>query len=179
VARIFPALLAAYAEFAQRHPGRGAVALHPSAEIRDVLAAILRRDPLPPGVRVELRPTGSPVGAAAVLTSSGTMSMHCALAGIPGAIAYRANPVTYLLGRWLVQVPYLGIANLLLGEAMYPEYLQGAARADRLAGELAACLDDPGRQARSAEQARRLQVVLRQPATGTAADWLERHLAPD
>ena len=178
VTRIFPALLAGYAEFARSHPGRAAVALHPSAEIRAVLAAIRDRIPLPAAGRVELAPTGTPVGAAAVLTSSGTMSMHCALAGIPGAIAYRANPVTYLLGRWLVQVPYLGIANLLLGEPMNPEFLQGAARPDRLARELAACLDDPARRARCADQARRLQVVLHQPATGTAADWLARHLGP-
>ena len=54
------------------------------------------------------------------------MSMHCALAGIPGAIVYRTDPLTYLAGRWLVRVPYLGIANILLGEPMYPEYIQGA-----------------------------------------------------
>ncbi len=177
VARIFPALLAAYAEFASAHPGRGAVALHPSPEIRGVLEEILQRTRLPAAARVEPAPAGATVGASAVLTSSGTMSMHCALAGIPGAIAYRANPVTYLLGRWLVQVPYLGIANLLLGEPMYPEYLQGAARPERLAHELAACLDDPARRTRTAEQARRLHVVLRQPASGTAGDWLERQLA--
>jgi lipid-A-disaccharide synthase len=105
------------------------------------------------------------------------MSMHCALAGIPGAIVYRTNPLTYLLGRWLVTVPYIGIANLLLGEAMYPEYIQGAAAPARLARELTACVDDPRRRQRSAEQAQRLRTVLRQPASGTAADWLERWLA--
>ncbi len=52
-----------------------------------------------------------PSRASAVLTSSGTMSMHCALAGIPGAIVYRTDPLTYLAGRWLVRVPYLGIAE--------------------------------------------------------------------
>ena len=31
------------------------------------------------------------------LTSSGTMSLHCALAGIPGAVTYRADPLFYLL----------------------------------------------------------------------------------
>ena len=63
--------------------------------------------------------------AAAVLTSSGTMSMQCALAGIPGAIAYRANPLTYLIGRWLVRVRHLGIANIMLDQPMYPEFIQG------------------------------------------------------
>ena len=97
-------------------------------------------------------------------------------AGIPGAIAYRTNPVTYLLGRWLVKVPFIGIANLLLGEAMYPEFIQGAATSGPLAAELAACVDDPRRRQRSASQAQRLRAILRQPISGTAADWLERWL---
>jgi len=174
VARIFPALIAGYAEFARRHPGRAAVVLHPSEEIKGVLEPLL---PRPLADAVALQRTGTPVAASAVLTSSGTMSMHCALAGIPGAIAYRTNPLTYLFGRWLVKVPYIGIANLLLGEPMYPEFIQGAATPANLARELAACLEDLGRRIRGEEQARRLRAILHQPASGTAADWLARRLA--
>jgi len=177
VARIFPAMLAGYAAFAAHHPDRGAVVLHPSEEIKAVLAHGLAR--ADPGIaaRVELRRTGAAVAAAAVLTSSGTMSMHCALAGIPGAIAYRANALTFVFARWLVRVPYIGIANLLLGEPMYPEFIQGAATPANLSRELAAAVTDPAGRERCAERAGRLHEILHQPATGTAADWLARHLA--
>ncbi|HUL53966.1 MAG TPA: lipid-A-disaccharide synthase [Opitutaceae bacterium] len=178
VARIFPALLAGYAQYASGHPERAAVVLHPSDEIKGVLEHLRARARPEIAARVELRRTGAPVAAAAVLTSSGTMSMHCALAGIPGAIAYRTNPLTYLFARWLVRVPHIGIANLLLDEPMYPEFIQGAATAGNLARELTTALEDPARRARAAEQARQLRAVLRQPATGTAADWLARQLAP-
>lgn len=178
VARIFPALLGGYARFLASHPGRPAVVLHPSDAIGRTLEAQLhRRKWAALAGHLTLRRAGDGVGAAAVLTSSGTMSMHCALAGIPGAIAYRANPLTYLVGRRLVRVPYLGIANLLLPEPMYPEYLQGAATAGSLASELAAAVDDPARGTRSEAQAAQLRAILHQPATGTAADWLERQLA--
>ena len=70
-------------------------------------------------------------------------AMHCALAAIPGAIAYRANPMTYLMGRMLVRVEYLGIANLLLGEPMYPEYIQNAATPAALAKELRMLVEEP------------------------------------
>jgi lipid-A-disaccharide synthase len=129
-----------------------------------------------PPANVRLVPTGEPIAAAAVLTSSGTMSMHCALAAIPGAIAYRTNPLTYLLARWWVKLEYIGIANLLLREPMYPEFIQGAAAAPALAAELHACLEDPARRTRTAAQAARLRALLSQPAGGTAADWLARHL---
>ncbi|MBI5769732.1 MAG: lipid-A-disaccharide synthase [Verrucomicrobia bacterium] len=179
VRRIFPALLAGFAEFARGSATeRWATVLFPSDEI----FAVLQAAKPPPNVR--LQPTGVPVAASAVLTSSGTMSMHCALAGIPGAVAYRANPLTYLLGRLLVQVEHLGIANLLLGEPMYPEYIQGAATAAALAAELRACTGDGARRERTAMLATKLSALLAQPAQstnpgqagGTAADWVARWL---
>ena len=180
VARIFPVLLAGYRAFGQRE----AVVLFPSAEIR----AILRAANPPSTVRLlqvtDGRPApdaatsgAGPIAASAVLTSSGTMSMHCALAAIPGAIAYRANPLTYLLGRMLVQVEFLGIANLLLNEPMYPERIQNVATPAALAAELRACLQDPARRERTMAQAVRLRALLSVPASGTVADWLARHLA--
>jgi lipid-A-disaccharide synthase len=174
VGRIFPALRDGHRAFGIR-PG---VVLYPSDEI----AAVIREHlPDPAAAGITLRPIGeqgAPLGASAVLTSSGTMSLQCALAGIPGAIAYRANPGTYALGRWLVQIKYLGIANLLLNEPMYPEYVQGAATPSALAAELNACVRDSARRERTAAQAVRLRAALARPTSGTAADWLRRQLGP-
>jgi lipid-A-disaccharide synthase len=166
VARIFPVMLAAYAKLAERD----AIAIYPSDEILAVLRAAK-----PPST-VELRPAGEPIATAAVLTSSGTMSMRCALAGIPGVVMYRAHPIEYVLGRMIVKVPYLGIANLLLQEPMYPEYIQGAAKPEVLAGELRACLGDPARRIEIAARAEKLRAILHQPAKGSAADWLVKQL---
>ncbi|HTJ79689.1 MAG TPA: lipid-A-disaccharide synthase [Rariglobus sp.] len=166
VGRIFPLLLAGYAAYGKRD----AVVLYPSEDILAVLKAAN------PPANVRLLPTGAPVAASAVLTSSGTMSMHCALAAIPGAIAYRANPLTYILGRMLVKIEYLGIANLLLKEPMYPEYIQGAATPKALAAELTDCLGNIDRLIHTQSQAERLQAALRRPANGTAADWLVRKM---
>jgi lipid-A-disaccharide synthase len=169
VTRIFPLLLAGYDRLGEKRPP--AVVLYPSETVLRALQAFT----LPPGVT--LQPTGGQVAASAALTSSGTMSMHCALAAIPGAVVYRANPLTWQLGRLLVRVPWLGIANLLLREPMYPEYLQTAAKPEALAAELRDCLGNPARQHQTARHARRLREILRAPATGTAADWLDRELA--
>ena len=169
VARIFPLLLAGHAAYA-RTGKRDAVVLYPSEFIKTVLLA----EKLP--ANVKLLPTGVPVAASAVLTSSGTMSMHCALAAIPGAVVYRANPLTYLLGRWLVKVPYLGIANLLLKAPMYPEFIQGAASPAALAGELTACLRNIERLIATQTQAEQLRRLLRRPAGGTVADWVLRKM---
>ncbi|AHF91230.1 lipid-A-disaccharide synthase [Opitutaceae bacterium TAV5] len=185
VARIFPLLVAGHATHDANHPrddafnARDALVLYPSDTILRVIENTL--PPTPPRW-LHFQKTGDhdePGPASAVLMSSGTMSLHVALAEIPGAIAYRANPLTYLLGRILVKIPYLGISNLLLREPMYPEYLQNAATPEALAGELHDCLDPekrPARLARTREQAARLRALLRQPAAGTATDWVLRHL---
>lgn len=169
VARIFPILLDGYRAWGG---GREAVALYPSDEILAVLKAAN------PPAKVSLRRTGedSAVAASAVLTSSGTMSMHCALAGIPGVVTYRADPLTYLIGRLLVKVEHLGIANLLLKEPMYPEYIQGAAKAEAFARELKDCLENPARRERTAAHAARLRALLGQPTAGSAVDWMLRQL---
>ena len=174
VARIFPVLLNGFRLLGERE----GVVLYPSDDILHVLRAA---NPSP-NVRlvriVEDRNSArQPVVASAVLTSSGTMSMHCALAAIPGAIVYRANPLTYMLGRMLVNVKYLGIANLLLNEPMYPEYIQHAATPSALAADLREAVHDLNRRKRTIEQAARIHMLLSHTGAGSAADWLSRHLA--
>jgi len=172
VARILPVLLRGLAAYeAELGAKAEAIILYPSKAVLEEIRAA----GLPAHVRCV--PTGSgAIHASAVLTSSGTMSLHCALAGIPGAICYRTNPLTYLLARWWVRLDYIGIANLLLKEPMYPEYIQGAAKPEALAAELRSCRRDLARREKTAGQAAQLTSLLNQPSNGTVADWLARWL---
>jgi len=172
VGRILPVLLRGLAAYeAELGAKTEATILYPSEAVLEEICAV----GLPEHVRCVPRGSAA-IRASAVLTSSGTMSLHCALAGIPGAIAYRTNPLTYLLARWWVRLDYIGIANLLLKEPMYPEYIQAAAKPEALAAELRACRSDPARRESTAAQAAQLRALLNRPANGTVADWLRRGL---
>jgi lipid-A-disaccharide synthase len=166
VTRLFPVLLEAYRLSGTSRP---AVVLYPSEEIRALLQAAN------PPANVRLQPThgadGS-VAASAVLTASGTMSMHCALAGLPGALTYKTDPLTYFLGRMLVKVEFIGIANLLLKEPMYPEYIQGVATPAALAEELRQSLGDPARLERTQAHAAKLRALLSKPTSGSVVEWM-------
>ncbi len=180
VGRIFPVLLGGFAEFATAAPQARAVVLYPGEEVAAVVRTELEKWPQLKG-RVTLRPVDedheqTAFAASAVLTSSGTMSLHCALAEIPGAIAYRANTVTYWLARWWVKIEYIGIANLLLKQPMYPEFIQGAATPAALAAQLRDCTMNPVRAEKTRTDARRLRQLLAQPAGSTAAEWLVRQV---
>ncbi|MBP6865505.1 MAG: lipid-A-disaccharide synthase [Candidatus Didemnitutus sp.] len=174
VGRIFPLLLGGFEAYRRKCPEARAVALYPSEEVAAIARAELARWPALAGA-VELRANAGVMPASAVLTSSGTMSLHCALQAIPGAIVYRTNPLTYLLARWWVKIEFIGIANLLLREPMYPEFIQGAATAAALAAQLEDCRT-PERSELTRRQAERLRGLLHQPRRGTAADWVARQL---
>ncbi len=83
------------------------------------------------------------VDAAAV--ASGTATLETALLGVPMVIVYRMNPVTYALARAVSDVRDIGMANLIAGERVVPELVQGECRAERIAAELRGILTDPAR----------------------------------
>lgn len=171
VARIAPVLLDGFAAFQRGRTEAKALMLYPSEVVRRVLLAELERRPrLAPGVA--LAPNDTPTTASAVLTSSGTMSLVCALAGLPGAITYRTNPLTFRLAQHLVQVRYIGIANLLLPQPIYPEFVQDAATPQALAAELTDCVENPARLEFTRRLAEQLRHALAQPPQGDAGDWL-------
>lgn len=171
ISRIAPAMFAALYQLRKRRPNIQARCIYASDSLKELLEEILDGFGDLKG-SVEFTPNSDPTTASAVLTSSGTMSLNCALAGIPGAIVYRIHPLTYLFGKAVVKIPFIGIANLLLARPMYPELIQGDARADRLADELMDCLDSEERIRRTQEDSVNLREILNKPDGGGAGRWL-------
>lgn len=132
VDRIFPVMLGAWQLLRPAFPGLKASVVYPDDAIRALLQRHLHAAAMGPEA-LSLAPADAIPAARAVMTSSGTMSLHCALAGVPGLVVYRAHPFTFWIGKRLVKVPYLGIANLLLQRPLYTEYLQQEATPAQLA----------------------------------------------
>ena len=88
--------------------------------------------------------------ATAGLVKSGTGTLEAALSGMPFAIAYVTHPATWFLARRLVRVPYIGLANLVAGRRVAPEFLQDAVASPQLPAALAPLLDRDSAQRRAA-----------------------------
>ena len=175
IERIAPAMLESFQECLQRKGKLRAVCIYANDELRQTLQTIVDRYPVAKK-HLEYRSNSEHVGARAVITSSGTMSLNCALAGIPGTVAYKTHPMTYIMGRMLVKIKYIGIANLLLNKVLYPEYLQGRANAAKLSKELIDCIENAERIKAARHGSAKLVELLDQPRNGGAADWLLEHL---
>lgn len=106
--------------------------------------------------------------AHAALVKSGTATLEAALAGTPMVIAYRTHPLTYWLARRLVRVPSIGLVNLVAGERIACEFVQGAATPAALTDALVPLLDPDAAERREALIAlRRVRASLMAPGDGT------------
>jgi lipid-A-disaccharide synthase len=95
------------------------------------------------------RPADCFAAADAALCKSGTSTLEAALAGTPLVVAYRMAGLSFLMARRLVKVPWIGLVNLVAERQVAPEFVQQAARPDRLAAAALPLLDaeSPERQA--------------------------------
>jgi lipid-A-disaccharide synthase len=74
--------------------------------------------------------------ADAALVKSGTTTLEAALSGTPLVVAYRMNPLSYLLAKRLVRVPHIALANLVADARIVPEFVQEQATPTALAESL-------------------------------------------
>ena len=90
--------------------------------------------------------------ARAALTKSGTSTLEIALAGVPMVAGYKVSLIEELVGRLLIKVPSVILANLVLQENVVPEFLQRDCTPEKLAQALLPLLSDfagappPGRR---------------------------------
>ncbi len=92
--------------------------------------------------------------AHAALAASGTVTLELALAATPMVVAYRVDALAARL-RFLLKVPSVVLANLVLGANAFPEYLQEKCTPDNLAEALALLLrDTPVRRAQTSALSR-------------------------
>ena len=80
-----------------------------------------------------------------VLVASGTATLETALMGKPMVIIYKVSQLTYLVGRLMIRVPWIGLANIVAGRQVAPELIQHDASPQRIAAEACGILSDPGR----------------------------------
>ena len=108
------------------------------------------------------------------IVASGTATLECAMAGLPMLVIYKASWLTYGIGRMLVKLPYLSMVNVLAGEKVVPEFLQGAADPQNLARAALQILRNPRGAESMAARIRDVAAKLGGPgAAERAAEEIE------
>ena len=77
-----------------------------------------------------------------LIIASGSATLEAGLFGCPMVIVYRLNWVTYWLARLLVNVKLYGLVNIVAGEGVVTELIQGEATVDNVTKETLKILGD-------------------------------------
>jgi lipid-A-disaccharide synthase len=149
-----------------------------SARLHALFAAQVRAA----GAQVRLLPGQADdvlAAADAALVASGTATLQAMLHGVPMVVAYRLAPLTAFIARdlGLVTLRHFSLPNLLAGEALVPEFFQGAAQPQALAAALHTALCDLPLRDRLQQRFRAIHHELRQGGVERAATVLLELLA--
>lgn len=72
----------------------------------------------------------------AAVVKTGTSNLEAALCGLPFVMAYKTSYFNYLIGRSLVNMPYISMPNILLNREIINEYIQKEARPEVIANNV-------------------------------------------
>lgn len=85
-----------------------------------------------------------------VLLASGTATLECLLLERPMVVVYQVNPLTFMIAKRLVKIPYVSLPNILakqyLGHPIVPELLQSDATAKKVSTNALEIIHHPNKQ---------------------------------
>jgi lipid-A-disaccharide synthase len=111
--------------------------------------------------------------------ASGTATLEAAYFGLPYCLTYKVAWPTYLAGRLLVKLKHIGLVNILAGEEVVEEFIQGEAEPEPLAAAVRQMLEEPERRQKLQRRLAETVAMLggegaHQRAAAAVAGWM-RH----
>jgi len=139
--RLLPIMLAAAEILQARIPGIQFMLPQADSISDELLESYMDRSPVKITV-IKNQPYDVIQCCDVVMTTSGTATIEIALLTVPMVITYKLAALTYWLGRWLVNTPFIGLPNIILGKGFIKELIQHEATSENLAEEIERILTD-------------------------------------
>ena len=109
------------------------------------------------------------------MVASGTATLEMAYLGIPMLIVYKVNPLSFFLAKRLVKIPYIGLANIVSGQKVVPEFIQHDVQGPDLVRQIQKFLENPDEMKAVREKLLRVREKL--GATGASKRAAQEILA--
>ena len=68
------------------------------------------------------------------IATSGTVTLEAALCGLGCEILYTASPISFWIAKQVVEIPHIGLPNIVAGRLIEPELLQDDCIPEKIAG---------------------------------------------
>jgi lipid-A-disaccharide synthase len=106
------------------------------------------------------------------IVASGTATLETALLGVPMIIIYKISPLSYFIGKLIVNVKNIGLANIIAGKTVVPELIQNEASGENIAQEALAILNNAERRKQIIEELTAIRSKLGNPGAAIRAAQL-------
>lgn len=181
VEKLIPDFLAAANLLLQKNPNLELVLPRADTVAPDFLCQLIKKAPGPVQERLKVLDGDSRRVLAAAdlaLIASGTSSVEATFLGTPMVVAYKVSKLTWFIGKRLVSVPFVTIANLIEGREIVPELLQDQVTPEKLAAAAWPLLAGGVPRARLCEGLGRVKARLGQPgASSRVVDIIDQELS--
>ena len=149
-----------------------AVILYPSQAVEVCLKNILEAySDLSDKVSL-LRIDSQKLKVKAAIMSSGTISLSMAIASIPGVIIYKLSMLNYWMLRMFIKVRFIGLANLILDQSIYPELLQKEAKVENIVNQFTPYLNEQESIDNFMDASNVLKYKLINEREKSASEWI-------
>ena len=103
------------------------------------------------------------------LVASGTSTLEAAVFGTPMIIIYKMAPISWLVSRALVKIPFVGMVNIIAGSMIMPELLQNKATSERINNIAAKIINDPKKITQMKLELSKVQKILKKEGASKKA----------
>ena len=103
------------------------------------------------------------------LVASGTATLETALLNVPMVIVYKVSPLSYFIGRLIVDVKNIGLVNIIAGKTIVPELIQKDASGQRIAEEALSILNNAERKQEIVKELTTIHAKLGEPGAAIRA----------
>ncbi len=103
------------------------------------------------------------------LVASGTATLETGLLGVPMIIVYKISRLSYLIGRWIVDVKNIGLVNIVAGKTVVPELIQSGASGENIAREALSILANGERKQEIIKELTAIRAKLGEPGAAIRA----------
>lgn len=97
------------------------------------------------------------------LAASGTATLETAMMELPTILLYKVSPITYGIGKMVVNLTHVGLPNIIAGKEVIPELLQSDVSVDSIVEHMLPLLDDLKENEHMREELRTVRDKLGEP----------------
>lgn len=101
---------------------------------------------------------------------SGTAALETAFFGVPNAVFYRTSPLTFAIGKAIVDLKYVSLTNLCVDRPIVPEFLQHDANVENLVTHAHRILNDVNLRMEMVAELKAIEIQFPLESAAHAAD---------